>query len=100
MPRKFLLIAPLLATGFLGLQGCSDDDHDYHHRHEGPPPARVVEVAPYGYAYGPEYYDHGYYQDNYWYWKDRGRWYREAREDHERRMRDYHDHDHYDHDHR
>jgi len=92
-PKRLLLITGLFTA--LGLPGCTVEPEP-----EGPPPPRVVEVAPYGYAYGPTYYENGYYRDGYWYWHDRDRWYREAREDHERRMHDYHDHEHFEHEHR
>jgi hypothetical protein len=89
---KSMLIAGILSGGALAIQGCTVEPEP-----EPPPPPDVVEVAPYGYAYGPEYYDRGYYDDGYWYWHDHGRYYREAREDHERRMHEYREHEHFEH---
>ncbi len=92
-PKRLLLISALFAAGLFSLQGCTVEEEEPHYR----PPPRVVEVAPYGYAYGPEYYDRGYYDDGYWYWNDHGRYYREAREDHERREHEYREHERFEH---
>lgn len=69
------LAAFLLA---LGSAGCAHHDEAY------------AEPVPVGYAYEPGYYDHGYYRNNDWYWRDRdGHLYHEGRDEHEGRMRDF-----------
>jgi len=63
----------------------------HHHHHEEPPPDVVVEPVPQGYVYYSDpYYYQGHYDRDYWYWRDReGRGHREAREEHERRVREH-----------
>lgn len=74
--RRAFLFSSVIASG--AAFGCVVHEH-----HEGPPPTEAV-------IYEPGYYDRGEYRDNVWYWHDReGHERHEAREEHERRMRDW-----------
>ena len=85
--RSMLAFGALTAGAFV-LAGCTVE--------ADPPEPAHVRVVPTGYVYGPDYYDSGYYRDGYWYWRDHdGHYYRELREEHERRARDYREHDRY-----
>jgi len=86
--RSMIAFGVLTAGTFI-LAGCTVEA-------EPPEPAHV-RVVPAGYVYGPEYYDHGYYRDGYWYWHDHDGYYRELRADHERREHDWRDRDRYEH---
>lgn len=70
LTRRAMILAALAAAA-----GC------FHRHHEEPPPQIVYE---------PGYYDRGYYRGEDWYWRDReGYEHHEAREAHERRMRNW-----------
>jgi len=74
-----LTVAGVLALGGIAAIGC-------HHDHG---PDAEFYAVPSGYSYGPAYYESGYYDGDYWTWRDRdGRWYREHRDFHERRLHD------------
>jgi hypothetical protein len=83
-----LLCTGAAAMGAVALCACDSDDH-YHHRravvvHESEP---VYTEPPVVYDY--TYYDRGYYNGPYWVYRDRsGHEWREAREEHERRIRE------------
>lgn len=76
-------------TAFAGLCGCAFDEPPHRVHREvvvyDQGPAVVEEPLVYDYTY----YDRGYYNGPYWYYRDRdGHWYHEVREEHERRERE------------
>ena len=87
--RSHLLIA--------GVLGCAMTVGCVHHHHDDEG-AVVYEPAPATYVYEPGYYDRGHYHGDDWYWRGQnGHYYRESREAHEQRERDWHEHGEHDH---
>lgn len=79
MRKHVIIAAAATMIGVGGLIGCEVEE-----------PAPVV----YGPGIGVDvYYERGYYEGPNWVWRDRdGHIFREARERHESRMREYHEH--------
>ena len=80
-----LLCTGAAAMGAVALCACDSDDHDHHHHGSVVYTEPVYAQPPVVYDY--TYYDRGSYNGPYWVYRDRsGHEWREAREEHERRV--------------